>query len=294
MFPQPPEWTYTTEEFRNLCWRVEDAVPAVSLGHLHAKISTVMALPGTPIPPTNRRRNGTHQHPHYEALIVLTGSAQYNIGSPVRPGSTLLFSPGVWHGMHVLELPYTRLGFAFTLEPLAPIAPPPCWPVSTEALWDLMLLMREAEQAAPGWRNRATAYMSALLLRILSLMGCGFPEDQPSATMSLTERMDSYLRDHLTERLTLQELEEVFQVSSRTVNRHFTSELGKSMTARLLDLRMDRARRLLQCTTLTISQIGEQVGIPECAYFCRCFRRHYQLSPQQYRIQVHGVLQTPG
>lgn len=63
-------------------------------------------------------------------------------------------------------------------------------------------------------------------------------------------------------------------------------ETGLSFTARVLELRLQRARSMLadpRHDRLKIAQIASVCGFNEIPYFNRCFRRRFGASPTQYR-----------
>lgn len=62
---------------------------------------------------------------------------------------------------------------------------------------------------------------------------------------------------------------------------------GLSITDRIMQLRLDKARRMLtedrQCA-LKISEVAGSCGFNELSYFHRSFRRHFGVSPAKFRI----------
>lgn len=63
----------------------------------------------------------------------------------------------------------------------------------------------------------------------------------------------------------------------------FKQETGRSFTEYLTDLRMEKARQLLEDKSIYIYEIGDQVGYPDPNYFCKVFKRHTGMSPEAYR-----------
>ena len=51
----------------------------------------------------------------------------------------------------------------------------------------------------------------------------------------------------------------------------------------IVQMRMERAARLLQQTDLTITQISERLGFDEVFYFSNVFKKQMKLSPMSYR-----------
>lgn len=63
----------------------------------------------------------------------------------------------------------------------------------------------------------------------------------------------------------------------------FQQNRGKTVWETLLDIRMDKARRLLQETDLPIYSLAAMVGFNDANYFSTAFSRIHRQSPRQYR-----------
>ena len=58
---------------------------------------------------------------------------------------------------------------------------------------------------------------------------------------------------------------------------------GKSPKEYLRHIRMKEAARLLLTSNKNVSEIAYQVGFNEISYFSKCFKRHFGVSPQNYK-----------
>ena len=65
-------------------------------------------------------------------------------------------------------------------------------------------------------------------------------------------------------------------------------ETGESIQPFIQRLRINRAKLLLETSSLPIEQIVEQVGYQDTSAFARQFKRHTQLTPNLYR-QRYGL-----
>ena len=65
---------------------------------------------------------------------------------------------------------------------------------------------------------------------------------------------------------------------------------GRSTKEYVTDRRMLEAARLLRFTTMTVGEIAFRAGYTDQLYFSRAFRRHYGVSPSDYR---HGAVAAP-
>lgn len=88
---------------------------------------------------------------------------------------------------------------------------------------------------------------------------------------------------HLDTRLTLERLAERAGLSSRTLARRFTEQLGTSPGQWLLGQRLDAARILLEQTELPVDAIATRVGLASAVNLRRRFREHLGTTPGGYR-----------
>lgn len=87
----------------------------------------------------------------------------------------------------------------------------------------------------------------------------------------------------LDTRLTLARLAEQAGLSSRTLARRFTEQLGTSPGQWLLDQRIEAARVLLEQTDLPVEAIATRVGLTSAVNLRRRFRSHLGTTPGAYR-----------
>jgi AraC family transcriptional activator FtrA len=84
-------------------------------------------------------------------------------------------------------------------------------------------------------------------------------------------------------RLTVARLAERAGLSSRTLARQFTAQLGTSPGQWLLGQRLDAARVLLEQTNLPVDAIATRVGLASAVNLRRRFRAHIGTTPGAYR-----------
>lgn len=76
--------------------------------------------------------------------------------------------------------------------------------------------------------------------------------------------------------------------SRRTLEMRFQRAVGRSIRAEIERVRLERAKRLLQETDLTVPKIASASGFNNPNYFGLVFRRIVGVSPSHYRRQVRG------
>jgi len=98
-----------------------------------------------------------------------------------------------------------------------------------------------------------------------------------------------YITHHYSESLTLDMLAQISHGSPYHLHRVFKRITGLTPVQYIQNIRMTEAKKLLVSTSLTVSDIGRQVGIANPAYFSALFRKLTGQTPAQYREQ--GQLQ---
>ena len=102
-------------------------------------------------------------------------------------------------------------------------------------------------------------------------------------TLALAKNTAVYLQTKLGEDIKLSELIVKMGTNRNKLNDAFKTSYGLTVFAWLLKKRMSLAQRLLKTTTLSILQVGDQVGYPDSNNFSTAFKREYKLSPRHYR-----------
>jgi transcriptional regulator GlxA family with amidase domain len=96
-------------------------------------------------------------------------------------------------------------------------------------------------------------------------------------------RVTRWLELRLAEPYSLQRLSTAFHVSERTLLRRFKAEAGRTPLEQLQDLRIARARQLLETTGLSLAEVAGQVGYLDVPTFARLFSRRVRVTPAAYR-----------
>jgi AraC-like DNA-binding protein len=102
-------------------------------------------------------------------------------------------------------------------------------------------------------------------------------------TRTLVRRAMAYIHEHYTESISRKEIAAYVNLSPRHLDRCFSDETAVTPMVYLSRFRLRQARRLLQTTALSISEVAAAVGFSDSSYFCRVFRRDLGMSPTDYR-----------
>ncbi|MGX9966760.1 GlxA family transcriptional regulator [Roseomonas sp. F4] len=105
-----------------------------------------------------------------------------------------------------------------------------------------------------------------------------YDTDHPSLLLAL-ERMESSIEDPLPRKA----LATSAGLSVRQMERLFRGQLGRTIGAHYLGLRLDHARRLLRQTSLSVLEVAMACGFVSAAHFSRTYAARFGRSPRQDR-----------
>ena len=99
----------------------------------------------------------------------------------------------------------------------------------------------------------------------------------------------SWLRDHLTDDLSVAALARQINLSERQFSRVFKSEVGVTAADHVEAVRLESACRLLETTNRTIEQIARTCGFGTPETMNRTFRRRLNTTPGSHRHHFRGL-----
>jgi AraC-like DNA-binding protein len=117
----------------------------------------------------------------------------------------------------------------------------------------------------------------------------GWPSDAPFRQVMratpVVERACAYINAHLEIAPTLEQIANYVHTSPRHLHRCFQDDIGLSPMQYVSQCRLERARTLLQDSSLSIGAVASIVGYSSASYFTQAFVRAYDMSPTHFRRQ---------
>ncbi len=95
---------------------------------------------------------------------------------------------------------------------------------------------------------------------------------------------------NVAEPLSLADISEATGISRRHVERLFRHHMSRSPARYYLDVRLERARRLLRHSTMPIVEVAIAAGFVSASHFSKRYRERYGISPQSDRRESDAVL----
>ena len=156
---------------------------------------------------------------------------------------------------------------------------------------DMTLAMIEADL------GRESALAVARQLVVYMMRPGGQIQFSPHLAMKRPQddRLESILEwveEHAEADLSVPALAARCAMSERTFSRRFTAETGMTPARFVEQIRMGRARRLLEESDLQLERLAGHCGFRSAEVMRRLFQRHLGLSPTQYRERFRTALRA--
>jgi AraC-like DNA-binding protein len=245
--------------------------------------------------------------PEYQVVYIAAGSgifeAEGRDEARVTAGSVILVFPGVWHryrpddhtGWREYWVSFTgdwmdrivQHKFFSATAPLLEVGPAEPF----QATFDQLL--ERLWSAPPGFPH----LIAADVVELLAIIVAGTDEETqhlimqgPRDVESLTDPLVAealrliWSGSHL--RLTVAALGKELRTTSRSLERRFKQALGRTVKEEILRCRLDRVRRLLVDTDLSISEIVTASGFASADALTRAVRKADGVTPLRLRRQL--------
>lgn len=243
----------------------------------------------------NPENFSTHMHDNYEIFCFLSGNAEYIVeGSiyPLHKGDFLLMRYAEAHNIHLLSSsPYKRMVINFQpsqvpsafMERLLssfnnrPIGKMNHYPQSTFSNNQLIYYMEKL--CFSNDLKIRSAYLNVLLLE-LSEHFQKLRQIPGTSKHNLCTDVISYINEHLTEELSLQQLSEHFFISESQLNRNFKSFLGSTVWDYITRKRLLIAKNQLE-QGANPTKIYLDCGFNDYTTFYRAYRSRFGMAPSK-------------
>ena len=106
------------------------------------------------------------------------------------------------------------------------------------------------------------------------------PEQSEEHVINVITR---YLQKHLSEEMSLSVLADEFHLNPQYISRLFKNEIGVNFLTYLTNIRMEKAKKLLLSTALSITDVAERAGYTDYRVFTKVFKKTEGVTPSQYR-----------
>lgn len=147
-------------------------------------------------------------------------------------------------------------------------------------------VLREASKKEAGYEIAVSILIKQILLLLLRNDSRKvLSEQEPFDKIRLKPVLD-YVEQHLTDRLQVEEVCQIANMSYYYFVKFFKKSIGLSFTEYVNYRKVKRAERLLLTKDLSITEVGEKIGMPNMAHFYKMFKKYNDCSPKQYQKKM--------
>lgn len=246
-----------------------------------------------------------HSHDHLEVAFVLSGTGRYHIEEEIydiQEGDLIILNPGVKHQalfVKEAEIPTTEFFVGFSDIQISGFPqnflPVPDGGYMLHTTGDLrqkifkICSSMEAEKAVcrEGRYLMLKAYLMQLLILVIReqcapvASGGGYAFES-TGKKYVVEQILNYFEDHYNEKISLDQIAENMYLSPFYISRIFKSETGDTPIRHLINIRLEKARELLEGGYVeSIQEVAAMVGYDDAYHFSKLFKKHYGITPSQ-------------
>ena len=103
-------------------------------------------------------------------------------------------------------------------------------------------------------------------------------------------KVTNYIKRNCNDKLTLDALAREVYLSKSYLSSMFKEETGISLTEYIAKVRVEKSKRLLTDSTLSIADVARQCGFKDQSYFTKVFKKETGTSPKKYRNNYVGYV----
>ena len=248
-----------------------------------------------------------HSHDNLEMAFVLSGTGRYRVEGEIfsiQEGDLLIFNPGVRHqALYCPEaqIHATEFFVGFSDVQFAGL-PANCMPLPNHSvlfhtagelrrrLHRICTSMQEEKTSCRQYRYfMLKAYLMQMILLVIREQ-CQPVEHSKGRSFEsvnkkyLVEQIISYFEEHYSDKISLDQIAENMYLSPFYISKIFKSETGDTPIRYLIDIRLEKARALLEDGWQgSIQEVAARVGYDDAYHFSKLFKKRYGMSPSQAR-----------
>lgn len=112
--------------------------------------------------------------------------------------------------------------------------------------------------------------------------------DKEEKTKTVIEQANQYMMEHLSEKVSLEEIARSVNLSEYYFSRLYKSAVGKNYSDQLVCFRMEKAKSLIREKDYTVREIAEMVGYMDPNYLSKVFKKYTGVTISDYKSGNYG------
>jgi two-component system response regulator YesN len=150
------------------------------------------------------------------------------------------------------------------------------------------LIGSDYDKLTEGIPFRSAFHLREWSLRTLHCLQADMDHETHNARLSTINEIRKFIDNHLAEDISLQAIADHVFMHPVYVSKIYKLESGDNLSDYVNRIRMDKAAFLLINNQEKIYEIAAQLGYQRPHSFNHAFKKHYGLTPQEFRVQNEG------
>ena len=216
---------------------------------------------------------------YYDLTLVLNGNLVYEIDGKevlLQSGDAILISPGNVRMRHAATESTDYISFNFTTERELALPAHLEHVLHGDALFLISAFDKINVRSYLDHKEENEHLLACLLLVLENRI-------RSRSIHPLVRTIMKYVHEHLSERITLEDIGRETFFSPIYCDALFKKETGRSIIDYVIEKRIDEAKRLLLGEEIPLAVIAEQLGFRDYNYFSRAFKKRCGYTPSAYR-----------
>ena len=149
-------------------------------------------------------------------------------------------------------------------------------------------IMAENIRKPPGWSLK----MDALIYELLVLIGRSpvnvHTENISNKELNAIYKAIIFIEKNISDPITVNDICNASQININYFCNAFRNATGTSPWNYMIHLRLEKAKKLLCETDMTIAEVAQESGFCDQSYMSRLFRKYEKITPSQFRNAYYG------
>lgn len=251
-----------------------------------------------------------HYHREIELLLILDGELDVNIEDEcikLQSGDIALIGARQLHRDRSLGGPLNYIVLQFDLEQFIDQSSMPYMrffsetknPLSranyifqenpaarAEAADSIRTVLHEVTTKQNGYELAVSMLIKKLLLLLIRGDSRKVLADHEDFDRARLRGVIDYVEEHLEGRIQVEEVSKLANMSYYYFVKFFKKAIGLSFTEYVNYRKIKWAERILLTKDLSVSEVGDRIGMPNMAHFYKMFKKYNDCSPKQFQKRM--------
>ncbi|REK69402.1 helix-turn-helix domain-containing protein [Paenibacillus paeoniae] len=147
-------------------------------------------------------------------------------------------------------------------------------------------ILKEVSRKDTGYELAVSILIKQILLLLLRGDTRKMLVEQDNFEKIRLKPVLDYVENHLNDRIQVEEVCKIANMSYYYFVKYFKKTIGLSFTEYVNYRKVKWAERILLTKDLSISEVGEKIGMPNMAHFYKMFKKYNDCSPKQFQRKM--------